>query len=602
MKKYLFLALAAFGFAACTTDDLGGNNGPIHSGEVEESYIAINLSAADITRAEGDDDDEGVYLDGTAIERRVATAHFFFFKDGAAFPVNVADDKTVSGPGTGVNYLATTLNFGSDTGSAPNVSDISNVVLLLKNYKGEYPNQIVAVLNWTPEDKAYSLAELHAAMTDLTITYHVNDKDEKFFVMSNSVYLAGNNIMDYTPLSVENIFDNETDAKTKPVQIYVERVAAKVTVTTNGTTKFQLANTNNGTPVYAHILGWELHNDAPKSYLLKQIDADWTPENLGFNWNDSPYYRSYWATSIPFDEDFDNDEVIDQVYVSFQMSYNNFAQLGFANRYGYNVGNNSDVLTGTIADGSYAYVGENTADAAGVNTNTKIILKARLGNEAGTEAVEIASWMGQQYVGNEALRTAIANSLKYTLFYKDVSNHYIGITPDDLVCVTGGNDDYNIPYNKTYVQLSSVNLNGDKPGDQKEWYKLVNGEYVPVAAEVVNTDPNSIKATNEYLATKVQPSVLYANGETFYYIDIRHLGADPALPGYYGIVRNHIYNVTVNKIGGYGSPVYIGNSNLVVPGYPEDPTQEGSFVSAQVNILAWRLVNQEVDIQPQPQP
>ena len=634
MKKYLFLALAAFGFAACTTDDLGGNNGPIHSGEVEESYIAINLSAADITRAEGDEDeDEDVYLDGTAIERRVATAHFFFFKNGEAFPVNVVtenNNNTVSGPGTGVNYLAATLNFGSNTGSAPNVSDISNVVLLLKNYKGEYPNQIVAVLNWTPEEKAYSLADLHAAMTDLTITYHVNDQDERFFVMSNSVYLAGNNIMDYTPLSVENIFDNEDAATDHPVQIYVERVAAKVTVTvdsknitvdqnsnrvvrfklapegsTSGTGWVMVGTTPTPTQVYARILGWELHNDIPQSYLLKNISDTWTEDYLGFPWNSSSYHRSYWATSIEFDEDFDNDRVLNEKDKSFQMSYDDYTDLGFANQYGFNIGDIDDVATSDFTPGSYAYVGENTnprytdTDGKVINPCTKIILKARLENEAGT-ALEIASWMGQQYVGNEALRTAIANSLKYTLFYKE-GNNYIGIKPEDLVCVAGGNGDYaaQIPDNNSYVQLSSVNLNGDKPGDQKEWYKLVNGEYVPVAAEVVNTDPNSIKATNKYLATNVQPSVLYANGETFYYIDIRHLGATADKTGYYGIVRNHIYNVTVNKIGGYGSPVYVGYSNLVVPEYPEDPTQEGSFVSAQVNILAWRLVNQTVDIQPQ---
>ena len=586
MKKYLFLALAAFGFAACTTDDLGGNNGPIHSGEVEESYIAINLSAADITRA-----------DGTEIERQVATAHFFFFKDGVAFPVNVADGA-VTEPGlvSNVNYLAASLNLGPDTGSAPNVSDIKNVVLLLKNYKGEYPNQIVAVLNWSPANQAYSLADLHNAIVGL----NGPSNNDGYFVMSNSVYLAGNNIMDYTPLTVDNIFDNETDATDNPVQIYVERVAAKVTVTTaDGSAKFKLAPDGSesgtgfvtlggqSTPVYAHILGWELHLDNSQSYLLKQISNTWTDINLGFAWNNSPYYRSYWATSLAAPSG-DGE--------SFRMSYTDQQKTenGFANNYGYNVGNNSTVLAGTFTDGSYTYVGENTTYVPGTsNTNTKIILKARLENEDGTEALEIASWMGKQYVGNEALRTAIANSLKYTLFYKDGDN-YIGITPADLVCVAGGNGDYaaQIDDNNTYVQLSDDGL-------AKEWYKLENGVYKPVAADV-NTDPRSIKATNEYLATKVQPSVLYANGETFYYIDIRHLGATADTPGYYGIVRNHIYNVTVNSIGGYGSPVYIGNSNLVVPEYPEDPTQEGSFVSAQVNILAWRLVNQTVDIQPQP--
>ena len=46
MKKYLFIALAALGLAACAEklDD----NSPVHNGELEESYIAINLLSADV--------------------------------------------------------------------------------------------------------------------------------------------------------------------------------------------------------------------------------------------------------------------------------------------------------------------------------------------------------------------------------------------------------------------------------------------------------------------------------------------------------------------------------------------------------------------------
>ena len=112
------------------------------------------------------------------------------------------------------------------------------------------------------------------------------------------------------------------------------------------------------------------------------------------------------------------------------------------------------------------------------------------------------------------------------------------------------------------------------------------------------SDNNSIDATNLYLASNIQPAVLYTNGETFYYVDIKHLGAPTSL-GEYGVVRNHIYDVLINTIGGYGSPIYVGTSNLITPQYPETPEEEESFVAAQINILSWRLVNQEVDIQPQ---
>ena len=588
MKKYLFLAIAALGFAACSDSDLNGGKDPIHKGEIEESYIAINLSASDITRADGDDG----YLDGTEIERKVASAHFFFFKDGVAFPVTVTGGA-VTAPGAGVNHLAATINPGPDTGSAPNVSDIKDVVLLLKSYKGEYPNQIVAVLNWSPDiSTAYDLEDLEAA-----VNLHGPTVNSEYFVMSNSVYLAGNNVMNATPLTVDKIHKTEGEANADPVQIYVERVAAKVTVTTtNGATKFPLGNNVkvNGveTPVYAHLLGWELHLENTQSCLLKVIDSSWTDDALGFVWNNSPFFRCYWATSLPVPSGSDE---------SFKMFYSTTPlPAGFANGYGHAIGNNTNILNGQFTPGSYSYIGENTnprytdTDGKVLNPCTKVILKAKLGKEDGT-ALEIAKWMGQQYIGEANLRTAIANTLAYTLYAKtgDGGNVvYTSIKPEDLKCVAGGNGAHAsiIDDNNSYVQLSDL-------GETKNWYKLVNGAYEPVAADLT-VDENSLIATNEYLATNIEPSVLYYSGETFYYIDIKHLGNGTGKLGDYGIVRNHIYNVIVRSIGGFGSPTYVGTNDIIEPEYPEDPTAQESFVSAQINILSWRLVDQTVDIQP----
>ena len=588
MKKYLFLAIAALGFAACSDSDLNGGKDPIHKGEIEESYIAINLSASDLTRADGDDG----YLDGTEIERKVASAHFFFFKDGVAFPVTVTGGA-VTAPGAGVNHLAATINPGPDTGSAPNVSDIKDVVLLLKSYKGEYPNQIVAVLNWSPDiSTAYDLEDLEAA-----VNLHGPTVNSEYFVMSNSVYLAGNNVMNATPLTVDKIHKTEGEANADPVQIYVERVAAKVTVTTtNGATKFPLGNNVkvNGveTPVYAHLLGWELHLENTQSCLLKVIDSSWTDDALGFVWNNSPFFRCYWATSLPVPSGSDE---------SFKMFYSTTPlPAGFANGYGHAIGNNTNILNGQFTPGSYSYIGENTnprytdTDGKVLNPCTKVILKAKLGKEDGT-ALEIAKWMGQQYIGEANLRTAIANTLAYTLYAKtgDGGNVvYTSIKPEDLKCVAGGNGAHAsiIDDNNSYVQLSDL-------GETKNWYKLVNGAYEPVAADLT-VDENSLIATNEYLATNIEPSVLYYSGETFYYIDIKHLGNGTGKLGDYGIVRNHIYNVIVRSIGGFGSPTYVGTNDIIEPEYPEDPTAQESFVSAQINILSWRLVDQTVDIQP----
>ena len=51
---------------------------PVNNGEIEKSYIAINLMAADpSTRAQ-----DATYQDGLAAERAVKSAYFFFFQNG----------------------------------------------------------------------------------------------------------------------------------------------------------------------------------------------------------------------------------------------------------------------------------------------------------------------------------------------------------------------------------------------------------------------------------------------------------------------------------------------------------------------------------------
>ena len=587
MKKYLFIALAALGFAACAEKM---EDTSLHNGEVENSYIAISLSATDPTTRAND----GTYQEGEAAERAVETAYFFFFNEnGTAFPVNV-NEGAVDAPGAtgGINHLQATINptTGADMN---NVSDIKNVVLLLKNYKGTYPAKIVAVLNWAPSnDKAYSLGELEEALVNV----RNNDMAGKF-VMSNAVYATEGTpatVVNATPLTAANIFTDEANAKANPVTIYVERTAAKVTVTTTGgNTVFNLNKPvtigGSNTPVYAKVLGWELYNEYQQSYLIKNIDPTWTNTGIGFTWNDSPWYRSYWAISQtnPFTDN------------NFQYEYVS----GENKNYGFGFGTAANVTNGTYAENTYTYCGENTGrDAA---DRTKIILKAKLQKENG-DAVELARWYSTEYLGEDDLRTAVANTLKYTLYYKEGDN-YVGLKPEDLQCVsaydTDGNPAAGAPNNiepyEVFFQLST-------DGAKKNWFKNENSSKVPMSGDLVN-DPMGVAATNAHLASNVKPATLYKSGQTYYFFDIQHLANvtdDKTQIGEYGIVRNHIYAININSIGGYGSPIYIGTSNIVTPPeYPDDPTgEETSFVSAEVRILSWRIVSQGVDIQPNPEP
>lgn len=533
MKKYLFIALAALGFAACAEN--GEQNAPIQNGELVKSYVAITLAADDITRADD-------YVVGTDVERAVKSAYVFFFQNGDAFTVA----SKSSHPGD-VNFVSL-MDAINATPNAPegddmdNVSDIKDAVLVLENYKGEYPTHVVAVINWEPQNKPYSLAELKAEISVL-------GNDANGYVMSNSVYLNGNGeTVDAVALVEGNIADNEVDALAHPITIHVERVAAKVEYPAakngqlfdiNRTINDTVDNGNNTpvpTKVYAKITGFELYNDYENSWLIKKVEESWglTDVVLGFNWNEVSRFRSFWATSL------------DTAFPE-----NTFA-------WG----------TDDIEVGGYTYLGENTRAEADVRT--KVIVKAQLVKEDGVTPVEVVNWWGKDYVGEGHLLTVVANTLKNTYFVKD-GNQYVGLTPADIKCCprTTGENAYEV-----YFQLSDA-------GATKTWYKYEGGNYNAIANDALNT-----------ALAAVQPALVYKNGMTYYWLDIKHLG-NAGSKAEYGIVRNHIYRVNIDEIDGFGTPVYDPNIAFEKPEKPEDIV---TYVSAQINILSWRVVENDYDL------
>lgn len=593
MKKYLLIALAALGFAACAEKI---DNTP-HSGEMEESYIAINLMSTDIqTRAVTDDignADEYGYEDGTDAERAIKTAYFFFFDENGE-PFNVTGAPATA-PGGSINHISLSIE-GTTVETDPNVSDIKNAVLVLKTYKGVYPSQIVAVLNWSPDvAKAYSLNELHEVVENSI------GNDTKGYVMSNSVYMDGaGKMIDAVPLTAANIKTTEEAAKNQPVDIYVERTAAKVVLTASK----KIADTDNifdtqkeSTPilsngsasdidVYVQLHGWELYNDYNRTNLLKNINTEWDPATLGLTWNDIPYYRCYWAES----QEGDPEDSFSWKYAQDERNDDIVTYSGYPTSYGFAVAGVNDKYN---TRSTYTYCGENTN---GKELGTKVILKGQLMQKNGNnyEPLALARWYGTEYAGEDALKTAVANSLKYTLFYHDdVNNKYVGLAPNDLQCVSpvydaAGNTTNSAPAGikayEVFFQLSTT-------GEEKTWYTYSStGGYQVLGS--LDENVNKVE-TNSYLAT-VEPALLYGAGQTYYTVDIKHLGAT-GKTAEYGVVRNHVYQIDIESISGYGTPVYMGTSNIVTP--PDHPIEdESSYVAARINVLSWKVVKQGVNI------
>lgn len=530
MKKFFICALTAMAFVACSENNENGNE-PNQKGELEQSYVAITLAADDMTRAEGDK-----YEDGLPAESAVKSAHVFFFRDGVAFPVSDNDGTTTNAGGQ--NWLSLNLTMNDEGDATNNISDYSNEILVIENYKGEYPNQVVAVLNWTPTVDLYDLTELQAELLNIGNTTNG-------FVMCNAVYAdesTPKKTMIATPITEANIGTKNDLNELEAVQIYVERLAAKVVFTTqNANGKFDTGatvvdrstNPNTEIKVYAKVKGYELFDAYYDSWLVKKIDPNWSNTDLGFTWNDSPFYRSYWANS-------------DSAGKAFPDS----------NKFNWSVNAGEE------------YCGENTYREA--NDRTKVIVKAQLVDE-NDNPVEVVNWLGQDYVGEDYLKIVVANTLNQKYFSSTDQKEYNGITPDDLKCVARQSNVDKAYY--VYFQLTD--------GNAKIWYeRTAEGKYIAVA--------NMNNKLNE-----VHPALVYNDGMTYYYTDIRHLAPDKAKTGAYGIVRNHVYKVNITDINGFGTPVYEPTQDFIEV---ETPENIRTYVSAQINILSWRVVSNNYEI------
>ena len=102
----------------------------------------------------------------------------------------------------------------------------------------------------------------------------------------------------------------------------------------------------------------------------------------------------------------------------------------------------------------------------------------------------------------------------------------------------------------------------------------------------------------------------YKDGMMYYNIPIKHLRAGDDIftdaenaqgvstatvsvaEGEYGIVRNHFYQITVNKIANLGSAVNQPDESIVV----STKNDNLFYVGAQIYVLSWKVVNQGVDL------
>ena len=502
MNKFkLFpLALAAIAFSACTSEEVAENNPT--TGEGTRSYVAVNINNVGTSGSRADAE----YADGSANENKINAVRFYFFTEsGDAYNMGAT------------NYVEKENPTG-DGKFTPNVEKITDAMLVIEGATKTAPHSMIAIVNPATIESGVLQAKMTKAQVEAAVAeqnFNAQGADAKDFVMSSSVYSDGTNkvwVADITG----HVATDKTTAERNPVDIYVERVAAKLTSTATGagqSGKYLVGETTNGKKVYAVIKGWGLAKETTDANLIKEIDATWTDDNLGFTqWNHPAYFRCYWETS--------------RGEMGRGKSYNAY----------------------TTQIGEVCYTNPNTT----ANAKPQYVATVELQYENGTKA-EICKYKGVEYLSEDAVKKAILAE------NKDYKKKTV---------TTAGTETTGLTVNDIHFVVTGYQVKA----------QLNEG------VTVYKDDVDATAELNDKLAGSL--AEIRSEGRAYYYTDVKHLGSAM------GIVRNHFYQIDVNTIKGFGTPVYDPNSEFV-PVTPED-TQ--TYLAARINVISWRIVKQTVDL------
>lgn len=573
LKNILCGILVCGAFCACSDQESENSNKPRSFDG--KAYLRVNITDANSTRATGGDLEYG-----DATEHEVVNADFFFYDTNGIFiaRANVWDSGTEN-----------------EDNPAGNIEFFGKSVIVLKGLtETNHPKHLVTVLN-TPEDfePANTLDEMKTLLAGSIY-------NGSHFTMSTTSYGRTSAAVPYFVTEVsESDFKKELDEaqNATPVDIYVERLAAKVTlrvdndqlvpvegkpgiykikVTVAGDPNKQEQGTQTGAAdIYVRFLGWGLNATAKDSYIVKNIETTWSDTDLGFAWNDAVRFRSYWGKSYNYGkQDGKYPDVSAEAAVAEYLNYIN-----------------ADNLTKQFGQSAYCAENSNTSEIVSEYLHsavTSILLKAQILDE-NEQPLEMIRYNGTLYKRNDYLNYVLntlqkGNKLNLYCLEDEATGKYVQI---DHNCVELANDRDGKVYLKLKPLAAGTSL-----------YRKSGETYAPASDTELGEVEKNMKDFNAY-----NEAIGYKDGLMYYNIPIEHLNNAATttdaenkrvIPvAKYGIVRNHHYVVTVNSLTKIGKGIFDPEEEIV-PGKNDE--KDTYYVGARINILSWKIVNQNVNL------
>jgi hypothetical protein len=628
--------------AACSDDDAISEEtqGSVSNGE--KSYISVVISNADASSTRGSENSDGGFEAGSGAEQEivqndengVSGARFYFFdKDGKLVVGSEFWDGGETTTPTAENHQ---IEFEGTTTMVLNIAQGSAM-----------PKYLVTIINPNADTHEYEINTLDNLKEVLTSNYKKANGD---FTMTTTSYAhlnADGTVNSAEPYFVtvldDSYFQSTAEAsKANPITVYVERLACKVATTFsitgaknagNGLYKittydYRDAQGNiSSQDVYVKILGWGLNATAKKGYVVKKIDTSWANNIIGIsNWNDAANFRSYWAKSYNYAGE-DHDVIYQNYFSKFMQEYTSDATSGNDSSKFLRYISANDMNGKGLGTDNPQYCLENTNTAEKLkdypkSATTNALILAQVVHADGTSFGNIVKYLGKfydvEYYRQYEFTQVIADDRISRL--RDANGNALKLEDVEIV---NDSDKYDTYAEKAAsTDAEKIHLNGrvvmalTKTAAAKKWYDSTKNN-AEVSWSTINNDLAQFNADNEAIG--------YKNGWMYYSVPIEHFnyltaaekaqaeaagkeaagtGASDAMIakytnqeldkliegklGYYGVVRNHYYKITINDITGLGHGIMDPDEPIV----PNDEKEDEYYISAKVNILSWKVVNQ----------
>ncbi|WP_294550642.1 Mfa1 family fimbria major subunit [uncultured Bacteroides sp.] len=537
-KNFLVLALAAFTFAACSNEDIvpgGEDNNDVVNLE-GDAWVALSVQSTK-TRAINTPNQEN----GTPDESTITAVKAVFF-----------DGHTDAGKVTKiVDFTSEDINNLPNRTSAFKVPKTSKAVLIIAN-----PQNLNRTIQ--ENDTYETVNKVVTLTTEAEVTTGVAKSGG--FVMTNAKgdLEPSDNVGAPADLELHN---TATAATSSPLTIRIDRVSAKVRVYVKADSGEELSD---AATIDTDETGWYLNVTNKKFYpaskRTKTAMNTWTP------------YDQYGLGSYRKDPNFGTGTVIG--------AWDENDQTVYAGNYFYvSSATDKDDIDWNAVNTTAKYCLENTQDED-FNVHaytTQVLLKVSYAPTTiiNADDTKVTLDNGIDWFNMNGIFYTQASVLTY--IEEELTNKYTHKTPAEYATdITDAYNEYIAALSLTPVTIPAAK---DDTKTAEEMAEELKGKFEALAASI---------ATASEGGKALKGVEYYSKGICYYKIMIKHDDSPTVMNklGEFGVVRNSVYDITVNKINNPGYP------SIPDPDPSAPDEEEDRYLSIKIEVNPWTWYSQ----------